>query len=98
MLGGKVKEPDQAFPGDSRQLDRFGVLGVIVRCETRSYGPAVGAPRGVPLLVESAIGAGLKPPEQLAEHAGELFQRQACSRILGNIWRSAGTPDPQHRR
>ena len=72
VLGGKIEERDQAFPVGGKRLDRLGVLGLILRLETRSCGLAIGAPLGVHHFVQRALGAGLKPLGQLVEHVCEL--------------------------
>jgi len=43
MLGGKVEESNQMLPIGRKRLDRLGVLGLILRRETRTCGFAIGA-------------------------------------------------------
>jgi len=59
MLGGKVEESNQPLPVGRQRLDRLGVLGLILRLETRAGGLAIGAALGVHHLVERALGARL---------------------------------------
>src|SRR6267378_6025456 len=72
MLGGKVEESNQTLPIGSERLDRLGVLGLILRLETRACGFAIGAALGVHHLVQRALGARLQPLGQLVEHVAEL--------------------------
>src|SRR6202162_2082890 len=73
MLGGKAEESKQTLPIGSKRRDRLGVLGLILRRETRTCGFAIGAALGVHHLVQRALGAWLQPWGQLVEHVDELM-------------------------
>src|SRR5216684_6017306 len=94
MLGGEVEESNQALPVGSKRLDRPGVLGLVLRFETRSCSLAVGAARGVHHLLERALGAGLKPSGQLVEYVGELVTPAGLLAGLGPDL-ARRSPEPQ---
>src|SRR5271155_2761925 len=94
MLGGEVEESNQAFPIGSERLDRLGVLGLILRLDTRACGLAVGAALGVHHFVQRPLGARLQPLGQLVEHIAQLVTPAGLLPGLGPHTSRAAAQNP----
>jgi hypothetical protein len=86
---GKSKKVTRRSQWAASELDRLGVLGLILRLETRPCGLAVSAGLGVHHLVQRALGARLKPLGQLVEHVDQLVAPAGLLARSGHTSRNA---------